>query len=540
MAGTRPFVNALHTSRNGKRNIRVAAREMLLSRTIPLVRLSVAITHLIGYTLSAFWGTHARGYRQTTPGQAATVPTYAPPSPEHGSQTMRWQAMDALQARLRDKATAIAEHTPTITVAMGQGRTFTVETCYVVGNSDEMYCIVKPNPAIIEAVQDDAHVAFALNQSFPNQLIQGTGRAFFLGGLDRHAEIREQVLVKVPEATTFLTTVRNLGVLKLIPDQIAVTDDSNLGLGPRPVYVPDAARTLPDQRRRWLSAMRVLAWPLVCIPVLVAALLAANSTLPVIWWLLAPLFGVALLLQVGTILLATDTGFRRHIDRGQVLGSSRLLREGLLSARYIRGAGFLCLAVGAILGLFLVGIRGTPLLAMGLIGVVGGLLYAGWPLYLTSRVFEEAVVFLCLGPLVVLGSYLTLTGAFHTRPLLVSLPLGLLATSILHAGHLRTFSEDMHAKRHTLAVELGWERARLLFYSLVGLAYFLALLLILTGVLPGWGWLAFLSLFLAGRGVLSVWQAAAGQPQARTGLDRQMAQTYLAFGVLLVFGLLLG
>ncbi|HEX2276327.1 MAG TPA: hypothetical protein VHN13_04265, partial [Candidatus Tectomicrobia bacterium] len=64
-------------------------------------------------------------------------------------------------------------------------------------------------------------------------------------------------------------------------------------------------------------------------------------------------------------------------------------------------------------------------------------------------------------------------------------------------------------------------------------------LLILTGVLPGWGWLSFLSLLLAGRGVLSVWRASTGQTQALTGLDRQMAQTYLAFGILLVLGLLL-
>jgi 1,4-dihydroxy-2-naphthoate polyprenyltransferase len=98
----------------------------------------------------------------------------------------------------------------------------------------------------------------------------------------------------------------------------------------------------------------------------------------------------------------------------------------------------------------------------------------------------------------------------------------------------------VHAKRHTLAVALGWERARLLFYGLIGLAYLLTLLLILTGVLPGWGWLTFLSLFLAVRSVWPVWQASTGQTQALVGLDRQMAHTYLAFGILLVVGLLLG
>src|SRR5262245_11406031 len=109
--------------------------------------------------------------------------------------------MDALQARLRDKASEVLQKTPTITVAMGRGRTFTIETCYVTGHSDELHCIVKPNPAIVEAVQDDAHIAFTINQGFPNQMLQGLGRAFFLGALDRHPLIREQTLAKIPDAT---------------------------------------------------------------------------------------------------------------------------------------------------------------------------------------------------------------------------------------------------------------------------------------------------------------------------------------------------
>ena len=106
--------------------------------------------------------------------------------------------MDALQARFRDTASEMLQNTPTITVAMGRGPTFTIETCYVVGNSDELHCIVKPNPAIVEAVRNDAHVAFTVNQGFPMQMLQGIGRAFFLGGLDQHPQIREQTLEQSP------------------------------------------------------------------------------------------------------------------------------------------------------------------------------------------------------------------------------------------------------------------------------------------------------------------------------------------------------
>jgi 1,4-dihydroxy-2-naphthoate octaprenyltransferase len=448
--------------------------------------------------------------------------------------------MDALQARFRDKASEMLQNTPTITVAMGCGRTFTIETCYVVGNSDELHCIVKPTPALVEAVQNDAHVAFTVSHGFPKQMLQGVGRAFFLGSLERHPQVREQTLTKVPEAAAFLTTIRNLGVLRILPDQISITDDTNLGLGPRPVYVPDVAHALPDRRRRWVRAMGVSSWPLVLIPVFVAAVLASKASVEVTWWLLGPICLVAMLVYVGTILLATYTGFRRQIDGGEVLGNSRLLHEGLLPTSQIWMTGLLCLAVGSLLGLFLVGLRGVPLLLMGLLSVVGGLLYAGWPVYLSYRVIEDAAVFVGLGPLAVWSTYYTLTGTLDALPFLVSLPLGCLAESILHASHLRSFSLDVTIKRRTAAVGLGWDRARLLFYVLVGLPYILVALLILTGALPGWTWLAFLSLPMAGRSALLVWRATAEQTQDLASLERQTAQAHLAFGVLLTLGLIRG
>jgi 1,4-dihydroxy-2-naphthoate polyprenyltransferase len=448
--------------------------------------------------------------------------------------------MDTLQARFRDKASEMLQNTPTITVAMGRGRTFTIETCYMVGTSEELHCIVKPNPAIVEAVQDDAYVAFTVNQGFPKQMLQGAGRAFFLGGLDRYPQIREQTVAKTPDATAFLTTIRNLGVLKILPEQIAITDDTNLGLGPRPVYIPEATHALPGRGHRWLQAMGLAAWPLVLIPVFIAALLARQATAEVTWWLLLPIGLVAMLVFVGTALLATYRGFRRHVERSEALGCSRMLHEGLLPTRQVRSIGLLCVAVGALLGLFLAGLEGVPLLLIGLIGVGGGLLYAGWPLYLPSRVIEDAAVCAGFGPLLVLGTYAALTRTLDLWAVLVSLPLGFLTESILHASHLHTFAADVNANIRTLAVMLAWDRARLLFYALIGLAYALVAVLILAKALPGWAWLTFLSVPLAGWSSLRVWRATTPESPALAGLDRQVAQTYLAFGVLLIFSLILG
>jgi 1,4-dihydroxy-2-naphthoate octaprenyltransferase len=142
--------------------------------------------------------------------------------------------------------------------------------------------------------------------------------------------------------------------------------------------------------------------------------------------------------------------------------------------------------------------------------------------------------------LLVLGAFQTLTGDLHLVPFLAALPLGSLAASILHASHLQTFSADVTAGVRTLAALSGWERAQLLFYALAGLPYVLVALLILTSALPAWSWLTFLSLPLVGRSVLAVYRSTAEQTQRLAGLDRQMAQTYLAFGVLLMGSLILG
>jgi 1,4-dihydroxy-2-naphthoate octaprenyltransferase len=447
--------------------------------------------------------------------------------------------MHTLQARFRDKASEILQDSSTITVAMGRGRLFNIETCYCVGTSDEIYCAVKPNLAIVEAIRTDAHVAFAVNKGFPNQMLQGTGRAIFLGGMDRHPQIREQILAKIPAAAMFLTTIRNLGVMKILPDQIAITDDSNLGLGPRPVYLPEAAQALPGRRLRWLQVMGIASWPLSLVPVLVATLLALYAPVQVTWWLAWPVIIAALLFHTGAILLAISKDFRRGVDRSRALSSSRVLSEGLLPVRHVLRTGLLCLAMGSLIGLFLVTLRGVPLLFLGLVGLLGVLVYAGWPARVPYRGVHEGIVSLGTGPLLVVGCYYVLTGAYHHTPLLVSLPIGFLAAAILHASHLPALCEEK-AHTRTLVEMLGWEKSRRLYYLLIGLPYLLMLVGLLAGVLPGWAWLVFLSVPLAGRNAISVWRATPEQVQDLATLDEQTAYVHLAFGVLLMLALALG
>jgi 1,4-dihydroxy-2-naphthoate octaprenyltransferase len=448
--------------------------------------------------------------------------------------------MDLLQTRFRDKASEMLQAASTILVALGRGVTFSIETCYYTGTSAEIFCIVKPNLGIIEAVRDDAQIAFAVNQGFPNHMLQGTGRGFFLGGLDQHPHVREQVLAKTPDATPFLTTIRNLGVLQILPDQIAITDDANLGLGPRMVYVPDTWRVLPDRRGRWMQAMGSAWWFLVLMPVVVAGLLALTAPVDVSWRWLIPLLAAALFLQTATTMLTTYTDSRHHLDRRDSPGTSRVLVEGLLPAPHLFWAGIMCLAGGVLLGLLLAMQRGTPVVLLGMVGVLGTLLYAGWPVRLPYGPIEDAVVFLCLGPVAMFGTWFVLTRVYHPPLFLLAPALGLFAEAILHAVHLSTFPDNATSKRFTAAVLLGWEGARWLYVALTTAPYLLVLSGLLAGWLPGWTWLTFASLPLTGRGVVLVWRTTPEQAQDLSVLPTRTTHAYLAFGLSLSLGLLLG
>jgi 1,4-dihydroxy-2-naphthoate octaprenyltransferase len=215
-----------------------------------------------------------------------------------------------------------------------------------------------------------------------------------------------------------------------------------------------------------------------------------------------------------------------------------VLIEGLLPAHQVFWAGLLCLASGVILGLLMGVQRGTPVLLLGLIGLLASLVYIGWPVRLSDWVTDEAAVFIGLGPVTMLGSWSVLTGGYAHPPALLSPSFGMLAAAILVAARLHMARDPGQAKPSS-GVPLGWEGARRLYYVLTGGPYLLVFGGLVAGMLPGWAWLTFCSAPLTGYRVVSVWRATSEQRETLAGLDRQTAHAYLAFGLSLGLGLLL-
>jgi len=176
--------------------------------------------------------------------------------------------------------------------------------------------------------------------------------------------------------------------------------------------------------------------------------------------------------------------YRRGVDREETFGSSRVLVEGLLTPKHLLAAGVLLFAVGFSLGLLLVAVRGWPIFILGVIGLLGGWFYTGGPVAYKYVALGDILVFILMGPLMVIGSYFALTGGFSLTVLYASLPVGCLVAAILHANNIRDMDADRAANKRTLAVIFGRRVARAEYILLVAGAYVMVAVMVAAGVMP--------------------------------------------------------
>jgi 1,4-dihydroxy-2-naphthoate octaprenyltransferase len=116
---------------------------------------------------------------------------------------------------------------------------------------------------------------------------------------------------------------------------------------------------------------------------------------------------------------------------------------------------------------------------------------------------------------------------------------GLLVAAILHGNEWRDIGEDTRAGIVTLSSRLGKEWAHYGYVTLVLGAYITLGLAVAFRLLPPATLVAILSLPLLAQVVRSAELGATGQARAIAMIDLQTARLHLAFGALLVIGILL-
>jgi 1,4-dihydroxy-2-naphthoate octaprenyltransferase len=257
-----------------------------------------------------------------------------------------------------------------------------------------------------------------------------------------------------------------------------------------------------------------------------------------------PLFVAALLgglgLHIGTNVINEIYDVRHGIDSITSPRMSMAILKGRISERgafVVAWSGFI---LALLMGIFLLLQRGWPIVLLGLIGFIGGYFYTAPPFQYKYRALGLPLVFFLMGPLMVAGSYFAVTGAFDPNVLIVSLPVGLLVTAILHGNEWRDVAEDTRHGFTTFSAQVGRETAYWVYVMLVLGAYVAVGLAVMVGALPKLGLLTLFSLPLMAWILRDAERGAEGHLRAIAMIDLMTARLHGAFGVLLLVGLVAG
>ncbi|MEA2607209.1 MAG: 1,4-dihydroxy-2-naphthoate polyprenyltransferase [Chloroflexota bacterium] len=309
---------------------------------------------------------------------------------------------------------------------------------------------------------------------------------------------------------------------------LSLADDRQLGLG--------------DRVRRRAGALyeilRPFAFTASVIPVLAGAALAwvdeAWSWLPFV----AALFG-AVFLHAGTNIVNEVYDVRKGVDTITSPRASHAIVKGRIQERTALGIAGVSFALAIAVGVLLISLRGPAILVLGGLGLLGGYGYTAPPLEYKNRALGVPLVFLLMGPLMVEGAYFAVSGTWSATALVLSIPVGLLVAAILHGNEWRDIREDSRAGISTLSSRIGRRWAHYGYVGLVLGAYIVLALSVIAEILPPWTMLAILSLPFLAQVLRSAELGAIGQARAIAMIDMQTARLHLAFGSMLVLGLVL-
>jgi 1,4-dihydroxy-2-naphthoate octaprenyltransferase len=312
------------------------------------------------------------------------------------------------------------------------------------------------------------------------------------------------------------------------------------GTGPREPVTEARTRGLAARIGGRLGAVAEIARPFSltasAVPVAAAGALAAVDG-QMHWALFAVALVAGVLLQVGTNVVNEIFDVRQGVDAITSPRASHALLEGRLTERAAFGVAAGALAASAGIGIGLIAVRGWPVALLGLLGLAGGVGYTAPPLQYKYRAVGLPLVFVLMGPLMVLGGYYVVTGDWSLAAGVASIPIGLLVTAILHGNEWRDTAEDARAGIATLSIRLGRRTAHGLYLWLVVGAYVALALAVAAGALPPLALLAVVSLPLLVRAIRASELGASGQARAIALIDIQTAQLHASFGALLVAGL---
>ena len=200
------------------------------------------------------------------------------------------------------------------------------------------------------------------------------------------------------------------------------------------------------------------------------------------------------LIGIAAVLLAVQV-FNENFDIA--LGSEGVFTSRKPSPLLPFRAGVVASAVALAVGLYLVAVRGWPLLIFIAFGAVATVFYLGPPIRLSYRGLGELAIFLAYGPFMTIGAYYLQTQGVGVAPLIASLVLGFLVLALAIANEVPDYHGDKLVGKRNIVVRIGRRRATILYAATLSISFGILALGVYWGVIPGFSLLTFATLPLA-------------------------------------------
>ena len=293
-------------------------------------------------------------------------------------------------------------------------------------------------------------------------------------------------------------------------------------------------QSTPSLLSCWIMASRPRTLTISVTPVMVGTALAWAVERRIHWLaVLAALIG-SVFIQLGTNIHNDAADFERGGDGPDRIGPARVTASGLLPAHTVKYGAYICFAIAALAGTYLVSVAGWPILLIGLLSIAAGWGYTGGPIPIAYTPFGELCCVLFFGLGGVVGTYFLSAGQIDFPAIVAGIALGSLVAAVLLVNNYRDVVSDARVGRQTLPIVVGATLTIMIFAGLMLLPFAL-LPLIGTSLPHGQVWPALIALPLALAMIYRFSQEPRGPVFNRILV--QTAQVEFAFSVLLSIGL---
>ncbi len=209
-----------------------------------------------------------------------------------------------------------------------------------------------------------------------------------------------------------------------------------------------------SQLQIWFLAARPKTLPAAASPVIIGCALAwsAGAFHPLA--AIAALVG-AVLIQIGTNFANDYFDFKKGTDDDSRLGPLRVTQAGLVSPQTMKRATICVFGLALLVGIYLVMRGGWPIVVIGLLSILFGVLYTGGPYPLGYNGLGDIFVLIFFGPVAVGGTFYVQALDITVPVLIAGIAPGLFSVAILSVNNLRDLDNDRSAGKKTLAVRFG-------------------------------------------------------------------------------------